>query len=132
MTLPRVSQIVAIGLMLASLAGCKRESAPATKPSAPTAVTQPSLGRFEYAKIYMGVRTRLIVYATDETAAVNACRAAFERVGQVEQAASDYRKDSELVRLGTTAVTRPVKLSDDLWALLSESLKIAELSEGAF
>jgi thiamine biosynthesis lipoprotein len=112
----------------ASLVGC----GPDAKVSAPTAVTRPSLSRFEYAKIYMGVRTRLIVYATDESAAVNACRAAFDRVGQVEQAASDYRKDSELVLLGTAAVTQPVRLSDDLWNLLSESLRIAELSDGAF
>src|SRR3954470_8125021 len=132
MTLPRVSQIVAIALLLAGLSGCKRQSALATKPSAPTAVTQPSLSRFEYAKIYMGVRTRLIVYATDETAAVNACRAAFDRVGQVEQVASDYRKDSELVRLGMTSTPQRVRLSDDLWTLLWESLRIAELSDGAF
>src|SRR5215217_5474391 len=111
MTLPRISQIVAIVLLLANVIGCKREVPHATKPSAPTAVTQPSPGRFEYAKIYMGVRTRLIVYATDETAAVNACRAAFDRVNEVEQAASDYRKDSELNRLVSTAATQPVKLS---------------------
>jgi thiamine biosynthesis lipoprotein len=80
----------------------------------------------------MGMRTRLIVYASDETAAVNACRAAFARVGQVEDAASDYRKDSELMRLCATAATRPVAVGDDLWTLLVESQKIAELTDGAF
>jgi thiamine biosynthesis lipoprotein len=78
------------------------------------------------------MRTRLVVYAIDETAAVNACRAAFDRVGQVEDAASDYRPDSELMKLCATAATRPVKLGDDLFTLLTEAQRIAELSDGAF
>jgi thiamine biosynthesis lipoprotein len=96
-----------------------------------TTAAAPPLVRFEYAKIYMGMRTRLVVYATDETAAVNACRAAFDRVGQVEDAASDYRRDSELMKLCATATTRPIKLSDDLYTLLTEAQRIAELSDGA-
>ena len=78
------------------------------------------------------MRTRLVVYATDETAAVNACRAAFERVGRVEQAASDYRRDSELMKLCATAATRPIRLSDDLYTLLTEARRIAALSGGTF
>jgi thiamine biosynthesis lipoprotein len=97
-----------------------------------TTAPGPQLSRFEYSKIYMGMRTRLVVYAIDETAAVNACRAAFDRVGQVEDAASDYRRDSELMKLCATASTRPVKLSDDLYTLLTEAQRIAELSDGAF
>jgi thiamine biosynthesis lipoprotein len=112
------------------VAGCGGD--PGAKPKAPPAVTRPALARFEYAKIYMGVRTRLVVYATDETAAVNACRAAFERVGQVEEAASDYYVKSELNALPKTATTRPVKLSDDLFTLLSEAQTISERTEGAF
>src|SRR5687768_7865921 len=78
MTLPLAVRIVAISVALPGVGGCERTATPATKPSAPSAVTKPSLTRFEYAKIYMGVRTRLIVYASDETTAVNACRAAFD------------------------------------------------------
>jgi len=80
----------------------------------------------------MGVRTRLVVYATDETAAVNACRAAFDRVGAVEDAASDYRPQSEVMKLCRTATTRPVKLSDDLFRLLTEGQRVARLTDGAF
>ena len=47
----------------------------------------------------MGVPVRLVVYATDENAAVNACRAAYARVKQIDDAASDYKKTSELNRL---------------------------------
>jgi thiamine biosynthesis lipoprotein len=117
-------QIVAMML----IAGCNHGMQPATQPR--VAATQPT--RFEYSKIYMGMRTRLVVYASDESAAVNACRAAFERVGKVEDAASDYRKDSELMRLCSVAATRPVGLGDDLYTLLSESQKLSELSGGTF
>lgn len=126
---------------LAALAGChpaQTADGPrvaTTSPVAaktPTTIAAPRLERYEYSKIYMGMRTRLVVYAIDETAAVNACRAAFDRIGQVEDAASDYRPDSELMRLCATATTRPVKLSDDLFTLLTEARRIAELSGGAF
>jgi thiamine biosynthesis lipoprotein len=102
------------------------------QPGVATTGPATALERFEYAQIYMGVRTRLVVYASDETTAVNACRAAFKRVGEVDQAASDYIINSELNRLCATATTRPVRLSDDLFALLSESQRLAELSDGAF
>jgi thiamine biosynthesis lipoprotein len=97
--------------------------------------TLPAIGsrsRFEYTQIHMGVPVRLVVYATDETAAVNACRAAYARVRQIDDAASDYKKTSELNRLIVDAVGKPVKVSDDLWALLSESQRLWEISDGAF
>jgi len=136
MNLPLLYRIVAVIAMGAFWGGCKRSSspAPAKPPAAATqtaaAATQPT--RFEYAKIYMGMKTRLVVYASDETQAVNACRAAFARVGEIDQVASDYRKDSELMRLCATAAEHPVKLSDDLFILLTEAQKIAQLSDGAF
>src|SRR5689334_9219059 len=67
MNLPGIIRIVAVACLVV---GCKQPQ-PVVKPAtAPAALT-----RFEYSQIYMGVRTRLIVYASDETAAVNACRA---------------------------------------------------------
>jgi thiamine biosynthesis lipoprotein len=129
MTLPRIVAIVALVL---PPCGCDRAK-PVAGPSGTTrAATTRALERFEYSQIHMGVRTRLVVYATDETAAVNACRGAFARVAQVDRAASDYLKTSELNRLCTTAATRPVKLSDDLFALLSEAQRLSELTDGAF
>ena len=132
MNLPLMLHIVVTAALLgAGGLGCDH-----TKPSAATrpgiAAPSPALSRFEYSQIYMGVRTRLVVYASDETAAVNACRAAFKRVGQVEDAASDYRKDSELMKLCATAATRPVRLSDDLYTLLTTAQEISRRTDGAF
>lgn len=133
MNLPFNFQIVALLVVLGLAGGCKKSPQAANPPNAAQpATTQATLSRFEYSKIYMGMRTRLVVYASDETVAVNACRAAFDRVGEVDRVASDYLKDSELMQLCATAATRPVHLSDDLYALLSEAQKLSELSDGAF
>jgi thiamine biosynthesis lipoprotein len=128
-----IYRIVAVMAMGAIIAGCKRtpkalNPPPATLPAAAT--TQAT--RFEYSKIYMGMKTRLVVYANDESHAINACRAAFARIGHIDDVASDYRKDSELMRLCDSAAAHPVKLSDDLYTLLTEAQKIARWSEGSF
>jgi len=106
-------------------------SAPSRSNLSP-ATTQSSLTRFEYAQIHMGMRCRLVVYAASEDSAVEACRAAFARVAEVDRVASDYLIDSELNRMVRAAATQPVKVSDDLWTLLTEAHKLSERTDGAF
>ena len=118
-----------LALLAAAALSCRDDSqhAPATK-----VTTSEPLRRFEYTQVHMGVPVRLVVYATDETAAVNACRAAYARVKQIDDAASDYKKSSELNELVRQAATRPVKVSQDLWVLLKESQRLAQATDGAF
>jgi thiamine biosynthesis lipoprotein len=83
----------------------------------------------------MGVRVRLVVYAPSEEAAKAACRAAFARVAELEQVASDYRPSSELMRLCAhfdAPNAAPVRVSADLWNLLLRSRRVSEASRGAF
>ena len=47
----------------------------------------------------MGVDTKLVVYTDTEAHAQSACRAAFDRVADLEQIMSDYRPTSELMQL---------------------------------
>ena len=54
------------------------------------------LERFEFSQLRMGVDTPIVVYAPRESQAVEACRAAYTRISQLEQQMSDYRLDSEL------------------------------------
>jgi thiamine biosynthesis lipoprotein len=81
----------------------------------------------------MGVSTRIVVEAPEREAALEAAAAAFERIGEIEQVASDYRPSSELMRLcreATVGEWRPV--SRDLAVLLSESRRVSERTGGAF
>jgi thiamine biosynthesis lipoprotein len=80
----------------------------------------------------MGVKTRLVVYADSEARVQAACRAAYDRVAELEQVMSDYRPDSELMRLCAQAGGPPVKVSDDLFYVLERALVLSERSNGAF
>jgi FAD:protein FMN transferase len=59
----------------------------------------------------------------------------FARVEDLNRIMSDYLPDSELMRLCRQSATKPagpVKVSDDLFYVLAEGQKLAELSDGAF
>lgn len=91
-----------------------------------------SLGRFEYTEVHMGVQARLVLYAPDEAAAQQAARAAFDRLAALEDVMSDYRPTSELMRLCAAPAGTPVRVGDDLFAVLARAQELARLSDGAF
>ncbi len=80
----------------------------------------------------MGTLFRIKLYAPNEQQAQRAFRVAFDRVAELDNALSDYKPDSELNRLCHTAYRKQVKVSDDLFHVISASEKLSENSEGAF
>ena len=88
--------------------------------------------RFEYSEVAMGVRARIVLYAADEASAAKAARAAYDRIAVLEQVMSDYRPDSELMRLSAKAGGPAVKVSPDLLFILGKSQELAKQSNGAF
>lgn len=91
-----------------------------------------ALTRFEYTEYHMGVDVRLVVYAPDRATAERACTAAFERFAELDTIMSDYRADSELMRLCAKAGGPPVPISRDLFVALQRSQEVARRSQGAF
>src|SRR5687768_7062407 len=67
--------------------------------SAATGCSTIHMERHEYSQLLMGVEVRIVNYAPDEAAAAAAAKAAFDRVGELEECMSDYLTDSELMRL---------------------------------
>ena len=65
-------------------------------------------------------------------AARSAVDEAFRAVEAVQQAMSFHDPQSELSRLNRNACGRAVKVSPALWRVLSEALRLAKLSGGAF
>lgn len=92
----------------------------------------PALHRYESVEPYMGTLVKITVYATDEQAADKAFRAAFDRIGELDRILSDYKPDSELNRIATTAVDRPVRVSVELFTVLAASQELAAATDGAF
>jgi thiamine biosynthesis lipoprotein len=91
-----------------------------------------SLRRFEYTRLCMGVKTRIVLYAHNDSTASDAASAAFDRIGQLDACMSDYRRDSELNRLCDHAGSEPVNVSDDLFDVIATSLSVSRASDGAF
>lgn len=93
----------------------------------------PRLERIEFERIEMAVPIKIVIYATDEQSARAAANAAFDRIAQLNTIMSDYDETSELRRLCETAGSgQAVKVSDELWQVLSRARHLAELTDGAF
>ncbi len=90
------------------------------------------LGRFEYSELHMGVRVNLTVYAAGPETAARACRKAFDRFADLEAIMSDYRPDSELMKLCALAGQGAHPISPDLAVVLRRAQRVAERSGGAF
>lgn len=88
--------------------------------------------RFEFSRIMMGAEARLVMYAENEAEAVKAAQAAFARIAELDEVMSDYRQDSELMKLCRRAGDGPVAASDDLIDVLGAADRIARISGGAF
>ena len=91
------------------------------------------LERFESTQLHMGSKFTIALYAPDKEAANRAFEAAFARIAGLDACLSDYASDGELVRLSASAPTpEPVRVSDDLFAVLFRAQQISEQSHGAF
>ncbi|QVL31111.1 FAD:protein FMN transferase [Telmatocola sphagniphila] len=96
---------------------------------------QTALERFEFQEPHMGSLFRIVLYAPDKATAEKASRAGFDRVEQLNQIMSDYKADSELMLLCKKfekEIGEPVKISEELFTVLSQAQKISELSDGSF
>lgn len=91
-----------------------------------------ALHRYESVEPSMGTLVKITLYAADEQAATNAFRAAFDRIADLDRTLSDYKPESELNQIASTAVGHPVKVSDDLFTVLAASQDLAEATDGAF
>ena len=93
---------------------------------------RPTLQRYEYRQIHMGVEARIVLYASDSSHAVTAARAAFRRIGELDAVMSDYRDDSELMRLVSRPALSSVRVSDPLWRVLVAARELSRQTDGAF
>lgn len=102
----------------------------------PDEMTEPgAVARFEFESKHMGTTFRIVLYAADKATAKRASDAAFQRVGELDAVMSDYKRDSELMRLCrafATEVGEPVPVGDDLFFVLQRAAALSKSSDGAF
>ena len=94
---------------------------------------KPKPQRYEFAQRSMGVEFRILIYSLDPERARLAARRAFQRIQALDDALSNYKPDSELMRLCRLAEPGlPIPVSEDLFRVLAISKRLHRLSHGAF
>ncbi|HLW64074.1 MAG TPA: FAD:protein FMN transferase [Gemmataceae bacterium] len=91
--------------------------------------------RFEYEQQHMGTKFRIVLYAANKETADRAAKEAFTRVAELNRIMSDYDPKSELMQLCAQfdqSNHPPVKVSPDLFFVLSKGQELAKKSDGAF
>jgi thiamine biosynthesis lipoprotein len=80
----------------------------------------------------MGTLFQITLYAPEEAVAARANKAAFARVAELDAMMSDYRRESELMRLCSRSGGPPVPVSGDLFTVLDRAQNVSRRSGGAF
>lgn len=89
--------------------------------------------RYEFTHPAMGVAVRIVLYTASDVRASRAADAAWARIDQLNALLSDYNHDSELLRLCREAGPEaPVRVSEDLWRVLTAARAVSEATGGAF
>jgi FAD:protein FMN transferase len=90
------------------------------------------LQRVELSDEAMGSTFSVVLYGDDRRQLETAADAAFDEVHRLDRLLSNYKADSEWSEVNRTAGVRPVKLSAELFQLLSDCMAYSRQSEGAF
>lgn len=89
--------------------------------------------RYEFQQVAMGVPIRLVLYASTQQSANQAAKAFWTRFQALNGIMTDYRTDSELMRMCLAAQPgQPQKVSPELAYVLSTAQALSERSGGAF
>jgi thiamine biosynthesis lipoprotein len=88
--------------------------------------------RVESAAEAMGATFSLVLYGADRARLETAAQAALDEAQRLDRMLSNYLPDSEWSRVNREAARQPVKVSAELFALLSACLEYTRESEGAF
>jgi thiamine biosynthesis lipoprotein len=88
--------------------------------------------RLEASAEAMGSPFTLVLYGEDQAKLEALAEEAFGEVRRLDRALSNYLPSSEWSAMNRNAAARPVKLSDELFRLLSACLEYSRRSEGAF
>jgi len=88
--------------------------------------------RVEQSDEAMAATFSVVLFGSDRARMERAADAAFDEVHRLDRMLSNYKPDSEWSEVNRTAGVRPVKVSAELFQLLSDCLKYSRQSDGAF
>ncbi|MGE5567918.1 MAG: FAD:protein FMN transferase [Rhodospirillales bacterium] len=88
--------------------------------------------RLEESVDAMGSTYSAVIYGYDRNQMAAAVEAAFDEVRRIDRLLSNYRLDSDLSEINRFAAERPVKVTPEVFRLLSKCMEVSRESEGAF
>lgn len=80
----------------------------------------------------MGTRCAVELWSDDAAKGEAAIASVFADMHRIDRLMSTWKEDTEMSRVNREASKHPVKISDELFKLLQESVKYSELTNGAF
>lgn len=110
----KLISIVSIFSVLLLLSSCKKSSL------------------YKYNKSLIGTEINLTIIAKSEEYAVKTSDKVFNEIARIESSLSPFRKESDLYRINQFADSKPVKISDETFALIERSVEISSETEGSF
>ena len=90
------------------------------------------LARLELTDEAMGSSFSLVLFGPDRAGLEAAAAAAFAEAHRLDRLLSNYLADSEWSAMNREAASRPVRVTPELFALLSDCLEYSRMSDGAF
>jgi thiamine biosynthesis lipoprotein len=96
------------------------------------AVHSAEVAKHSFERELMATRFSIVCYTDDKALAEKSAEAAFAIAAQINAVASDYLPESELSKLSTHPIRKPIVLSPTLYDLLEISRRMAEFTNGAF
>ena len=90
------------------------------------------LARLELTEEAMGSSFSLVLFGPDRPGLESAAAAAFAEAHRLDRLLSNYLAESEWSVMNREAVSRPVRVTPELFALLSDCLEYSRMSDGAF
>ena len=88
--------------------------------------------RMERSAPAMGTTYTIDIYGHDKGIMQAAAKSALEEAGRIDRMLSNYRPESELTRVNEHAADQPVKISQELFDLLTACVEYSRSSQGAF
>jgi len=98
----------------------------------PAGATQAPRHTYSRSAHLMGSHFTFTVVAPDDSTAQRALRAGLGEVRRIDRLMSFWDSTSEVVRINRLAGVRPVPVSAETYALIGRTLRLSQLSDGAF
>ncbi len=95
----------------------------------------PGLARAEWitrSESIMGTRCSVELWSEDRQKGEAAIQSVFDDMRRIDRLMSTWKEDTEISQVNREASRHPVKISEELFRLLQESVRYSELTHGAF